>query len=126
MNTFLTQWHRAVFERDRQVLNDLLADDVSFYSPFGWKPKEGKLMTATVLNTVIQVFEDFTYHRQLQQDSDYILEFSAKVKGLHVKGVDLIHLNEAGKIDQFEVMIRPANGLAALGEEMGKRLGAMG
>ena len=40
-----------------------------------------------------------------------------------MRGVDLIKLNDDGKIIDFEVMIRPANALQAVGMEMGKRLG---
>ena len=35
-------------------------------------------------------------------------------------------LDADGRIVDFEVMIRPANALLALGEEMGKRLAALG
>ncbi|MGH8456943.1 MAG: nuclear transport factor 2 family protein, partial [Stenotrophobium sp.] len=42
-----------------------------------------------------------------------------------LKGIDLIRFDEAGKIVEFEVMVRPMSGLQALGEEMGKRLGMM-
>jgi hypothetical protein len=41
-----------------------------------------------------------------------------------LKGIDMIRFDEAGKIVDFEVMIRPFNGLQALGAEMGARLAA--
>ncbi|MNY31347.1 hypothetical protein D3C86_1655090 [compost metagenome] len=53
-----------------------------------------------------------------------ILEFSARVGGKELKGIDMIRFNEQGKIVEFEVMVRPLSGLQALGEEMGRRLGA--
>jgi hypothetical protein len=52
-----------------------------------------------------------------------ILEFSAAVGDRELKGVDLIRFDEAGKITEFEVMVRPLSGLQALGTEMGKRIG---
>ncbi len=51
-----------------------------------------------------------------------VLEFSAKVNGKELKGVDLIQFDDEGRIIDFEVMVRPMSGLHALGEEMGKRL----
>ncbi|MEK1913643.1 MAG: nuclear transport factor 2 family protein, partial [Pseudomonas chlororaphis] len=39
-----------------------------------------------------------------------------------IKGIDLIRFDEAGKIVEFEVMVRPMSGLQALGEEMAHRL----
>jgi hypothetical protein len=41
-----------------------------------------------------------------------------------LRGIDLIEVNEQGKIVDFEVMIRPANALQTLGAEMGRRLAA--
>ncbi|MNF65909.1 hypothetical protein D3C84_476880 [compost metagenome] len=72
------------------------------------------------------MFEDFTYHRELATADglNVILEFSARVGEKQLKGIDMIRFNEQGKIVDFEVMVRPLSGLQALGEEMGKRLGA--
>ncbi|MNF19122.1 hypothetical protein D3C80_2236600 [compost metagenome] len=53
-----------------------------------------------------------------------VLEFSARVDGRDLKGIDMIRFDEQGKIVDFEVMVRPMSGLQALGEEMGRRLGA--
>ncbi|MNP64697.1 hypothetical protein D3C76_1602140 [compost metagenome] len=53
-----------------------------------------------------------------------ILEFSARVGEKELKGIDMIRFNEQGRIVEFEVMVRPLSGLQALGEEMGRRLGA--
>ena len=76
------------------------------------------------LNTVIKVFEDFTYHRQLASDDglNAVLEFSARVGDKQLKGIDLVRFNEEGQIVEFEVMVRPLSGLQALGAEMGARL----
>lgn len=51
-----------------------------------------------------------------------VLEFSAQVNGKQLKGIDMIRFDEAGKIVEFEVMIRPLNALQALGEEMAQPL----
>ena len=51
-----------------------------------------------------------------------VLEFSAKVNGKQLKGIDMIRFDESGKIVEFEVMIRPLNALQALAAEMASRL----
>jgi len=83
-------------------------------------------VVSMILNTVFEVFEDFTYHRELATADglNVVLEFSATVNGKQLKGIDMIRFNEQGKIVDFEVMVRPMSGLQALGEEMGRRLGA--
>ena len=68
------------------------------------------------------VFENFKYVREIFGEKDCVLEFEANVGELTLRGVDLIKFGDDGKIIDFEVMIRPANALQALGIEMGKRL----
>jgi 2,4-dienoyl-CoA reductase (NADPH2) len=77
-----------------------------------------------ILTNVMQVFENFKYHRELASSDglSLVLEFSAQVNGKDLKGIDLVQFDAEGKITDFEVMVRPMSGLQALGDEMGKRL----
>jgi hypothetical protein len=90
------------------------------------KPYSGAAVVSMILNTVVKVFEDFAYHRELSTADglNVVLEFSAKVGEKELKGIDMIRFNEQGKIVEFEVMVRPFSALQALGEQMGQRLGA--
>lgn len=45
---------------------------------------------------------------------------------MSLKGVGLIRFNAEGRIEEFEVMVRPAKGLQALAEAMGKQMAAQG
>lgn len=119
----LEQWHEMINTRDLTSLNDLLAEDVVFRSPVAYKPYEGKHVVFFILTNVIQVFQDFTYHREFytEDGENVVLEFSANVSGKSLKGIDMIKFNKQGKIIDFEVMIRPMSGLAALAEKMGAR-----
>lgn len=129
MNDFpnqLTLWHKFVQTRDAGILSELLDENVRFHSPFVWKPKLGRQMTSVILLTVTEVFEDFRYVREILDGANWALEFEARVGVLTLRGVDLIEFDENGKIIDFEVLIRPANALQDLGEEMGRRLAAKG
>ncbi|WDE10058.1 nuclear transport factor 2 family protein [Thalassomonas haliotis] len=118
IETCLQQWHDVVKHQDMALLNDILADEVEFHSPTVWKPKEGKQITAYILKTVMGIFQDFTYHRQFISGNSVVLEFSAMVAGKNIKGIDMIRWNDQGKIEHFEVMLRPLNGLQAMLEIM--------
>ena len=120
----LNLWHEFIETRDENVLSELLDENVNFHSPFVWKPKHGKQMTTAILLTATEIFEDFRYVREILGENDWALEFEARIGELTLRGVDLIRLNNDGKFTDFEVMIRPANALQKLGEEMGKRLAA--
>jgi hypothetical protein len=122
MNETLSLWHKFVETGNPAILEEILAGDVKFHSPFVWKPKDGKDVTIVILTTVAKVFEDFKYVREIVGEQDCALEFEARVGELTLRGIDLIQVNDDGKIIDFEVMIRPANALQALGMEMGKRL----
>ena len=120
----LKNWHQMIQTGDLSILNDLLADDVVFRSPIAYKPYEGKQVVFFILTNVIQVFQDFTYHREFYSEDgeNAVLEFSANVSGKSLKCIDMIRFNEHGQIIDFEVMIRPMSGLAALAEQMGARI----
>ena len=122
MNKKLKDWHKFVETGDVAMLNGILADEVKFHSPFVWKPKEGKQMTTAILSTVMEVFEDFRYVREIADDKNCMLEFEAKVGELDLRGVDIIEFDDDGKFVDFEVMIRPANALQAVGEAMTRKL----
>lgn len=120
----LEKWHHMIQSNDLSNLNDLLADEVVFRSPVAYKPYEGRQVVFFILTNVIQVFENFTYHREFytEDGENVVLEFSANVGDKSLKGIDMIRFNEHGKIIDFEVMIRPMSGLTALAEQMGARI----
>jgi len=121
----LETWHAIVAQRDLSKLADIVHRDAVFRSPMAHAPYQSAPALALVLGTVVQVFEGFTYHRQLVTEDglSVVLEFSAHIGDRQLKGIDLIRFDEHGKIVELEVMVRPMSGLQALGAEMGKRLG---
>lgn len=120
--TNLERWHQVVSNKDFDLLNELLDENVEFHSPTLWAPKKGIMVTAFILQTVIGIFEDFQYHREFTNEQDCALEFSATVNGKKLKGIDLIHWNDEGKITLFEVMVRPMNGVQNLYDRMTEEL----
>ncbi len=122
----LDHWHQMIAEGDLRSLSQLLAADAVFRSPMAHTAYPGGKGASMILNTVLQVFEDFAYHRELASADglSVVLEFSARVGEHELKGIDMIRFDEAGKIVEFEVIVRPMSGLQALGEEMSQRLTA--
>lgn len=122
----IKRWHEMLDTKDMSILNELLAEDVVFRSPVAFKPYPGKQVVFFILTNVIQVFENFTYHREFYTEDglNVVLEFSANVGEKKLKGIDMIRFNENGQIVDFEVMIRPKSGLDALAAQMGQRMAA--
>jgi len=122
----IARWHEMLQTGDMSILNELLAEDVVFRSPVAYQPYPGKQVVFFILSNVIQIFENFTYHREFYTEDgmNVVLEFSANVGEKKLKGIDMIQLNEQGQIIDFEVMLRPKSGLEALAAQMGKRMAA--
>ncbi len=121
----LAKWHAMLGSRDLTPLAGLVAPHAVFRSPMRHTPYEGGMMVVVILNAVFTVFEDFQYARVFEAGSnDVVLEFSARVGDKQLKGIDMIKFDDEGKIVDFEVMIRPASALMALGEVMGRKLAA--
>ncbi|MFV5503587.1 nuclear transport factor 2 family protein [Acinetobacter sp. 226] len=120
----IARWHEMLEKGDLSILNELLAENVVFRSPVAFQPYSGKQMVFFILSNVIQVFENFTYHREFfsEDGNNVVLEFSAQVGDKKLKGVDMIHFDDEGQITDFEVMLRPKSGLKALALHMGQRM----
>ena len=124
----LKKWHKAIETRDINVLDEILADDVTFYSPVVWTPQEGKALTTMYLSAAFYVLggNDFKYVKEVISGNIACLEFSTKVDDIVVNGVDIITTNEAGKIVEFKVMVRPLKGMMILKEKMFELMEKMG
>lgn len=120
----IARWHEMLETRDMSILNELLAEEVVFRSPVAFQPYPGKQVVFFILTNVIQVFENFTYHREFisEDGNNIVLEFSANVGDKKLKGVDMIQFNKEGQMIDFEVMIRPKSGLEALAVQMSQRM----
>ena len=113
-------FRQAVEDRDLQAMKDCLAEEVVFTSPVAFQRYPGKLATSLILETVMGVFEDFRYVREITSADgrDQALVFEAMVGDRQVTGCDFLHLDDDGLIDDFMVMVRPLSGANALATAM--------
>jgi hypothetical protein len=119
----LRRWHRMVAAHDLSQVAELCAPQAVFRSPVAFTPYVGAELVAAFLQQAMQVFDDFRYHRTFVDGArSIVLEFSARVGDKEPKGIDMIRFDEAGRMEEFEVMVRPASGLQALGAEMARRM----
>lgn len=116
----LEKWHEIVRARSLEGLDELLADDVVFYSPILYKPQHGKALTTFYLAGALQVLgnDKFQYAREIVGARDAALEFETEVDGIYVNGVDLLRWNDAGQLIEFKVMLRPLKGIQIVQQKM--------
>jgi hypothetical protein len=116
----------AVEAHDLGAMRELLADDVVFNSPVAHRPFEGRDVVAQVLAFAAATFEDFRYVDEVADGDRVALIFHARVGDRELDGLDFVHTNADGLIDELTVMVRPMSGLVALGEVMGAKVTAAG
>lgn len=119
-------WHRLVRERDPRGLQTLLDADAVFVSPVVHTPQRGQALAAMYLAAAFQVFfsPGFRYVREIVGDRDAMLEFETEIDGVQVNGVDIIRWNEAGRIVEFKVMLRPLKAINVVHQRMAALLQA--
>jgi SnoaL-like domain len=118
-------FRRAAEAKDFSQAEELFSPDVVFRSPAVFKPYSGLEAVGVILRTVADVFEGFRYLDQVETGDTAVLIFEARVGDRELNGVDVLRFGADGRIAEMMVMIRPLSGLNALGEEMGRRLGAV-
>jgi hypothetical protein len=120
----LHTWHDLVRTRNVKELDSLLADEVVFHSPVVHTPQVGKAITARYLAAAFHVFfnESFRYVREIVGPRDAALEFQVEIDGITVNGIDLIKWNDADRIVEFKVLIRPLKAINLIHQKMAAML----
>lgn len=80
-----------------------------FYLPAVFSPREGVAKARTYLEAAEALLggNGFRYTQQWFGDSAAALELEAVIDDTHIKGVDVIHLNDSSQIDSVKVFVRP-------------------
>ena len=126
----VARWHRYMSGDLPGGLDDLLADEVVFYSPVVYTPQRGKAVTTQYLEAATRTLVGgaggaFRYAKQVLAGDTAVLEFETSIEGRYVNGVDITG-DDSGRIVEFRVMIRPLQAIQAVHEQMGRLLAAGG
>jgi hypothetical protein len=129
----IERWHAHLRGELPGGLDELLDDDVVFFSPIVYTPQEGKAVTKMYLEAAGQTLPGdkassassgdgsssrFRYTKQLLAGDTAVLEFETTVEGKYVNGVDIIRANDDGRIVEFRVMIRPLQAINLVHAQM--------
>ena len=121
------KWHNYLDSKDPEILKEILAEEVTFHSPVVHTPQQGKKITFIYLSAALHLLSghkdrNFRYVNEVTNDRHLHLEFECTLDGILVNGIDLIELNEEGKITQFKVMLRPLQAINIVHKKMGEML----
>jgi hypothetical protein len=118
------RWHRYLAGELPGGLDELLDDEVVFYSPVVFTPQAGKQVTQAYLEAAASILNapqpegGFRYTKEVAAGDTAVLEFETSVQGKYVNGVDIIRCDDAGRIVEFRVMIRPLQAVNVVHEQM--------
>jgi hypothetical protein len=135
----IENWHAQIRGELPGGLDEILAEDVVFYSPIVYTPQQGREVTKLYLSAAGATFSDeparegkaqlpggkFRYTKQVLSGNQAVLEFETEVSGKYVNGVDIIECNDEGKIVEFRVMVRPLQAVNLLHQQMAAMLERM-
>ncbi|MFF9897040.1 nuclear transport factor 2 family protein [Streptomyces longispororuber] len=120
------RFRAAVEKRDLSAVAELFTPDVRLYSPVTFRPFEGREMVLGLFGVLLRTFEDFRYVGSFEgtagtsadgaEAPSAALLFRAGVGGKEIHGIDLLHVDEAGLIKEFTVMVRPRSAVESLGQ----------
>jgi SnoaL-like domain len=140
IDAVVEKWHEHLRGQLPGGLDELLDDDVVFYSPIVYTPQEGKAITKLYLQAAGQTLPGdkaardgrpddasgrFRYTKIVTTGDTAVLEFETTVDGKYVNGVDIMRCNDAGRIVEFRVMIRPLQAINLVHEQMAAMLERM-
>ena len=123
----LAAWHAYMAAGgEPETLRAMLADDAVFHSPVVHSPQAGRDKVFAYLHAASHVLggDNFRYLREIADGNQACLEFATELEGIHVNGVDIIRWNDAGKIQDFKVMVRPLKAINKVWEKMAAMLAA--
>ena len=123
----IAAWHELLRTGNAAGLDEILAEEAVFHSPVVHTPQVGKAITRAYLAAAFRVFGNPSFHyvRELVGERDAVLEFVTEIDGITVNGVDMIRWNEAGRIVDFKVMLRPLKAVNLIHQKMGEMLQRM-
>jgi hypothetical protein len=123
MNSAVPTPFRVAFEaRDHAAVVDALAPDVVLRSPIFDVPFEGRERAAELFAVLLEVLEDLHYEAEIPGDP-HVINLRTSVKGKPLEIVDLLRFDEAGKVREITVFMRPFPGIAAFMDATAPKLG---
>ena len=140
----VAEWHRFLAGERPGALDDLLHDDVVFLSPIVFTPQRGKELTKLYLRGAGASFGvdslgesggasaeasgsgAFHYVKEVVGDHHAVLEFEVVVDGIQVNGVDILTVDDDGKIVEFKVMLRPLKAIELMHRLMREAMAPLG
>lgn len=111
----ITALRTAAENADGGALAEILASDVIFHTPLTSRIRfEGSDDVTALHRDIFAVIKDLSTTEPLTRGDTGVFTFSGHVRGLKLDAMNLVRVNEQGKIVEFTIFARPLPALATL------------
>jgi SnoaL-like domain len=119
----VSPYRAALQARDPDGLAEACAPDVVFNSPITSGVRiEGAREFADLFRTVLDVYDEFECVDELGTGDARVVHLRARVGHQELGEVQIVQLDDAGKVCEVTMFVRPLPGLAALTAALAPRL----
>jgi ketosteroid isomerase-like protein len=101
-------FRRAVEALDLDATLAQMSETIVLHSPVKQEPLEGKEAVGTLFEILLRTFEDLRFVGTYEsRDGGEILHFRWRLGGQEVEGIDMMHFDAQGLLEEYTVMVRP-------------------
>jgi hypothetical protein len=121
--TEASAYRAAAAARDPDALAAACTEDVVFNSPITSSVRfEGREEFADLVRTVFGVYDEFRVMDEYDGGDVRVIHFNARVGWQELDEVQLLRLDDSGKVREITMFVRPLPGLTTLTAALGPRL----
>ena len=121
--TEASPYRAAAAGRDPDAIAAACTEDVVFNSPITSSVQfRGREEFADLVRTVFDVYDDFRVVEEYDAGDVRVIRLRARVGSQELDEVQLLRLDESGKVREITMFVRPLPGLTTLTAALGPRL----
>jgi ketosteroid isomerase-like protein len=114
----------AVEASDLDAFIETLSPSVVLRGPVRSQPIEGRDALRDLFAILFRAFEDLRFVAAYSSADGDVLHFLWRLDGEEVEGVDMLHFDSDGLVDDYRVLIRPLAAVIALRDAVWSQLDA--
>lgn len=118
----LTAFLAAVQARDAKRAAAHLAENVIMKSPIVAEPFVGRELVAVLVARLLDVFDRFEVIEILSRGDHFAVVVKIRVGDDEIEGVDVIALDDDGKVESLTIHLRPLPAIVALQNRLASAL----
>jgi hypothetical protein len=119
----LRPYREAISRGDVDSLSAVFAENVQLRVPLFAEPVAGRRAVAEILSVLFGVADAVHLGEAFTGSEGYAIALALKVGGVDLEGLEYVHFDHEGLVDELMVTLRPLDGLIAMQNTIAPLLG---